>query len=63
MEETRAYRVYISDAIWLYGDSKRPAIRWIEAIKKDMNDSRTAEEIAADVIRSAGLTVRGGEEE
>lgn len=34
--------------------------RWIDGTKKQETDTRTGDEIAADVIRRAGLTLKGG---
>lgn len=63
MYETRAYREYVTESLRLQGEGKILASRWIDAVSKKAEDSRSADEIAIDVITKAGLTMKGGEED
>lgn len=62
MEEERSFRTYITESVRLFGDGKVISIPWEDMLKKAPVDSRTADEIAADVIKNAGLKLKGGEE-
>lgn len=56
-----AYRIYISDSLYLYGQNKRLLERYEDRIRPRKIDKRTPEQIAADVIRDAGLKVTDNE--
>lgn len=56
--QTYIYRVYISDALYWQGQSKTLSKRWVELIEKKPVDTRTPEEIAADIIKRAGLVLK-----
>ena len=65
MMEDRRYRAYVTDALMImtentakFAGGKHLTQRWADQFKPV--DNRTAEEIAADVIRNAGL-IQGGE--
>lgn len=62
MEEERSFRTYITESVRLFGDGKVISVSWEDMLKKAPVDSRTADEIAADVIKNAGLKLKGGEE-
>ena len=62
MEEERSFRTYITESVRLFGDGKVIGVPWEDMLKKAPVDSRTADEIAADVIKNAGLKLKGGEE-
>lgn len=47
----------------LRAENKYLSVPWLDAIRKKHEDTRTAEEIAADVIMRAGLTLKGGGED
>lgn len=65
MMEERRYKAYLTDALMIltentarYVGGKQLTKRWVvEFLPKD---NRTAEEIAADIIKNAGL-IQGGE--
>lgn len=52
------YRVYVSDALYWHGQNKTLSKRWVELIEKKPVDTRTPEEIAADIIARAGLVLK-----
>lgn len=63
--EEKRYRTYITDAIMIMTENTAKASggsylkdRWL---KVEVEDDRTGDEIALDVIRRAGLQVKGGE--
>lgn len=65
MMEDRRYRAYVTDALMImtentakFAGGKHMTTRWIEEYLP--KDTRTAEEVVADVIRNAGL-IQGGE--
>ena len=61
--ETRFFREYLTESIRLYGQGKTYQQSWremMEAAQKP-RDTRTADEIAYEVIIKAGLTWKGGE--
>lgn len=49
----------MTEALRLQGEGKYPAARWIEIIEPKAADNRTGDEIAAQVIRDAGLVLVG----
>lgn len=58
------YRVYVTDALKLlventarYSGGNHMTQRWIDSITPKKQDTRTGAEIAADVIKKAGLKV------
>lgn len=60
-----AYRIYVSDALMLIGkNTAKLALgtymprRYVDIIGGVKQDDRTGEEIAADIIRRAGLEVK-----
>lgn len=63
MEEERSFRAYITESVRLFGDGKVISVPWEDMLKKAPVDSRTADEIAADVIKNAGLKLKGGEKD
>ena len=63
MEEERSFRVYITESVRLYGEGKVISVPWEDMLKEAPVDSRTADEIAADVIKNAGLRLKGGDED
>ena len=56
--QTYIYRVYVSDALYWQGQNKTLSKRWAELIEKKPVDTRTPEEIAADIIARAGLVLK-----
>ena len=65
--EQKRYRTYITDALMLItentarfiSEGKYLTSRWVGEPKKQ--DTRTGDEIAADVIKKAGIVFKGGE--
>ena len=64
-QERTAYRLYVTDALKLLSENTAKAgggsyinARWWEMTHPVPADTRTAEQIAADIIRRAGLEVR-----
>ena len=55
MIKDKAYRMYITDSIYYYGQGKAIGMRYEDMFKP--TDTRSAEEIAVDVIKKAGLRV------
>lgn len=58
LAEQAAFRIYIAETLHAMGDNKRLTIRYIDLIrpcKQKKTDSRTANEIADDIIRKCGL--------
>lgn len=60
-----AYRIYVSDALMLIGKNTANFAggdfmqrRYVDIIGSAKQDTRTGEEIAADIIRRAGLEVK-----
>jgi len=65
--EERRYRAYITDAQMILVENIAHAFggkilskRWVEDY---IQDERTGDEIAAEVIKNAGLIIKGGETE
>lgn len=58
-ENEIVYKAYISDSLWAQGEGKRQQKRWAEIIERKPQDTRTADEIIMDVIRKAGLRLKG----
>ena len=59
-EEEYTFRVYMTDAAQahLSGENKYPAARWADVIGRRI-DTRSGDEIAADIINGAGLRFAG----
>lgn len=55
-----AYRIYVTDSLYLNGQNQRFVKRYSEFIGLTQNevDTRTGDEIAEDIIKRAGLEVR-----
>lgn len=53
-EEEYAYRVYMTDSAHYRGENKYLTYRWEDVIGNRI-DTRTGDEIAADIINGAGL--------
>ena len=58
-EERLYYREYVTESMRMRGEDKYPAARWIEIIEPKAVDERSGDEIAASVIRGAGLIYEG----
>lgn len=61
-ERDFAYKVYVTDSLQLMAQSKYFTTRWADIVKSDDIDSRSADEIATDIIKRAGLTLKGSDE-
>ena len=59
--ETYAFRAYVTESLRLQGENKYLTKSWVDVIDTKV-DYRTGEEVAADVIRAAGLILKGGED-
>lgn len=64
--EEKHYRSYMADALWAISENVARIAgghyvskRWDELINPTTPDERSGDEIAADVIRRAGLTLKG----
>lgn len=55
--EELSFRVYVTDSLRAQGEGKYLAERWADLIRPAPRDDRTPDEIAADVITRAGLTL------
>ena len=56
-----AYRVYLTDSLFYQAHEKRLTTRYADALlPHEAAEERSGEEIAADVIRRAGLVVTDG---
>lgn len=58
--EDMAYRVYVSDSLFLYARNKTKNERFYEWIRPKKDD-RDAQDIIADTIKNAGLIVKKGD--
>ena len=58
-QKEMAYRIYVTDRLYVSSDGKRPIQqqRYCEWLGAKVTDTRSGEEIAADVILKAGLVV------
>ena len=61
--EDLSYKVYITESIRLHAEHKYLNSRWVDTINKKHYDSRTGNEIAFCVIKSAGLKLDDGGEQ
>lgn len=64
--EARRYRAYITDALMVMTENTAKFVggsyvktRWLK--DKELEDERTGDEVALEVIMRAGLKVKGGE--
>lgn len=65
----QSYRVYVTSTLRMiaestskYGGGSYPMQTWLDIIKPTPVDARTGNEIVADIVSKAGLTlIRGGE--
>ena len=64
-QEEKAYRVYVTDALRLtventakFAGGNYIKARYIDIIEPKKHDSRTGEEITADIIQRCGLVVK-----
>lgn len=55
-----AYRIYVTDSLYYEGRNQTFTVRYSEIIglNKTTAEARTGDEIAADIIKRAGLEVR-----
>lgn len=62
-QNEKAYRIYVTDSLRIIGENGGRAIceRWIDAVTPKKQDTRTAEEIVADIVKKAGLVVKKSE--
>lgn len=65
MDLKKAQTIYVTDALRMISESAAKfgggpylKVRWADLAEPKKQDNRTGEEIAADVIRRAGLVVR-----
>ena len=59
MQET-AWRVYVTDSLFYQAQGKRLMGRYLDALQHKEQEVPDGDEIAADVIRRAGLVVADG---
>lgn len=66
MLRDRQYRAYVTDALMVIANNVGGALggstiraRWMDTFKEP--DTRTAEEVAREVVKNAGLIPKGGE--
>lgn len=52
-----AYRIYVTDSLYLQGQGKAFSRRYSDLIKPAAIDTRTGDEIAEDIIKKLGITV------
>ena len=57
-QRDKAYRVYITDTLYYQSQNKHLTQRYIDVITPKKIDTRSADEIAADIIKRAGLTLK-----
>ena len=64
--EDKRYKAYITDALMVmtentakFAGGRHLTVRWADKFKPQ--DTRTGEEIVEDVVRNAGLTIKGGD--
>lgn len=57
--KAKAYEIYVTDTLRIIAKSigTYPAKRFAEILSPPKNDRRTGDEIAADIIKRAGITV------
>lgn len=62
--ETYAYRIYMSDSLYLHGQNKAFTAKWNDLMEYEPTeyDDMDADEIALTVIKKAGLTFKEGGE-
>lgn len=59
--EAKAYRIYVTDMMYYQAEGKRIAKRYADILMPVKEDPKSADEIIAEVIRKAGLTVEVSE--
>lgn len=67
----KAYRIYVTDSLKLItentarlvNDGQYMTMRWCDVIRNEPVDNRSGEEVAADVMKRAGLKFGGGDED
>ena len=61
MMETYAYRIYVTDALYLHGQDKAYTVRWVDMMDDEPSeyDGMDGDEIAAMVMEKCGLTFGG----
>lgn len=55
------YREYVTESLRLRGENKYLSSSWHDIVTTRRIDTRTGDEIAAEVIFRCGLTLKGGE--
>lgn len=55
---TTSYRIYMTDSIYHYARGNAAGKRWMDIVKPAPEDNRSAEEIVADTMLKAGLTLK-----
>lgn len=56
-----SYKMYVTNAIHLYGQGQTPVMKWSELFSTQQQDTRTGDEVATDLIERFGLTVIPGD--
>ena len=56
--EERSYRAYVTDSLQAAGQNKYLTERWLDLITLQKRDTRSADEIALDIISRAGLRLK-----
>lgn len=54
------YRTYISDSLYYQAEQKKITVRYYDLLYGKKKENKTAKEIIADVVRSTGLKLVGG---
>lgn len=65
MERQRAYQIYLTDALRIIAENTAKYVagnyiqgRYIDVIKPQKQDTRSCEEITADIVERCGLVVK-----
>lgn len=53
-----AYRIYVTDSMFYYGENKRLNVRYKELVYPEQIDNRTGDEVALELIKKLGLKVK-----
>lgn len=56
-KQSLAYRIYITDSLYYYGNNQRLTKRYIDIVMPEPVDPRSGDEIALDVISRLDLKV------
>lgn len=59
LADEAAFRIYMTDALYLMGENKRFTKRYYDLIKPYVEDKRSPAEIVADINRKYGLSMGG----